>query len=61
MTNKNLIRKIFVNEFISQDNAEECIRILLDKLKPVNINLNDDVYLCESNENKNTVNTLNQK
>ena len=31
----------------------------MDKLKPVNINFTEDVYLCESNENKNTVNTLN--
>jgi len=29
ISNKNLIRKIFVNDFISQDDAEECIRLIL--------------------------------
>ena len=32
ISNKNLIQKIFVNDFISQDDAEECIRLILKKL-----------------------------
>ena len=56
MSNKNLIRKIFVNDFISQDNAEECIRIILEKLvEPENINFNREMYECNSNKNNSTI------
>jgi len=56
ISNKNLIRKIFVNDFISQDDAEECIRIMLKKLiKPDNINFNREMYVCNSNKNNSTI------
>ena len=44
ISNKNLIQKIFVNDFISQDDAEECIRLILKKLiKPDNINFHREM------------------
>ena len=56
ISNKNLIRKIFVNDFISQDDAEECIRIILKKfINPDNINFNKEMYECNSNKNNSTI------
>ena len=62
MTNKNLIRKIFVNEFISVNAAEKCVKTLFtwkQFTQPGNVHRSSAV--CDDPKEKNTVNMLHTK